>query len=259
MAFAGFLQLRDSSASLAEAFRAAAEAPLNLALAQAASVGTIFILAFPHQSKSDGFLDAVKVRPLAGSIAALCFAAGLMLQLPFAELGNFAQEVWPISFDQLAFRHRLVNPTTWWAGVSALLAIVIVAPVTEELLFRGWIMRDLSEQYGPVAGLLGSSFLFGFAHVEPAVIFYATFAGIVLGAIAMKTQSTLASIATHAGVNALPLLLPPALVRIDGFNTLTQRVEHISLWLVAVSLLGAVGTLSVVWRSMPTEERDDTR
>lgn len=256
MGLAGYLQLRDSSASFGEAARAAASVPLNLALVQAASVGTIFILAFPYKSKSEGFLDAVNVRPLAGGIAGLCFAAGLMLQLPFAELGNLAQEIWPPSFDELAWRHRLVHPTSWWAGFTALLGLVIVAPVTEELLFRGWLMRDLAARYGPRAGLLFSSFLFGLVHLEPTAIVYASVAGLVLGAVALKTQSTLGSIAMHAGVNALPLLVPTTLVRIEGFNTLAQHVEHISPWLVLVSLMGAAAALGVVWRSTP-EPSDD--
>ena len=253
MGLAGYLQLRDVSASWGEAMRAAASAPLNLALVQAASIGLIFILAFPHRARSEGFLDAVNVRPLSGGIAALCFAAGLMLQLPFAELGNLAQEIWPVSFDELAARQRLVNPTSWWGGVTALLGLVIVAPVTEELLFRGWLMRDLAERYGPRAGLLWSSILFGLVHLEPTAVLYATVAGVVLGAVALKTGSTLASIAMHAGVNALPLLVPTTLVRIEGFNTLAQHVEHISPWLVMVSLLGAVTALTIVWRSMPPE------
>jgi membrane protease YdiL (CAAX protease family) len=179
-----------------------------------------------------------------------------MLQLPFAELGNLAQEVFPVSFDQLARVHRMVNPSTWWAGVSALIVLVIVAPVTEELLFRGWLMRDLAARYGPRAGLISSSVLFGFAHLEPMAIVYATCAGLVLGAIAMKTNSTLGSIATHAGVNALPILLPPSLVRIEGFNTLAQHVEHINPALVAVSLFGAVGALAVVFRTISADQAD---
>jgi membrane protease YdiL (CAAX protease family) len=89
-------------------------------------------------------------------------------------------------------------------------------------------------------------------HIEPPAVLYATLGGLVLGAVALRTKSTLASIAMHAGVNALPLLLPATLMRIEGFNTLTQRVEHISWWLLLGSVAGAAAALSIVWRS--TEE-----
>ena len=252
MGLAGFLQLRSWSGTWGEAIRAGAQAPLNYALVQAASVGVIFIVAFPHRGREGGLLESVHVRPLIGGIVALSFIAGAFMQLPLAEVGNLVQEVWPTSFDELARRHRLINPKTWWAGVSTLLALVLVAPVTEELLFRGWLLQDLKEQYGQTRALFWSSALFGLVHIEAAAILYAALGGLVLGAVALRTKSTLASIAMHAGVNALPLLLPTRLVRIEGFNTLSHRVEHISWWLLLLSVLGAAVALKIVWNS--TEE-----
>ena len=253
MGLAGFLQLRSWSVTWGEAIRAAAQAPLNYALVQAASVGVIFVLAFPHRRREGGLLESVHVRPLIGGLVALCFIAGAFMQLPLAEVGNLVQEVWPVSFDELARRHRLVNPTTWWGGVSALLALVLVAPVTEELLFRGWLLQDLKAQYGERRALVWSSVLFGLVHIEPAAVLYAMLGGLVLGAVALRTKSTLASIAMHAGVNALPLLLPATLVRVEGFNTLSQRVEHIHWWLLLLSLAVAGGALAIVWRSTADE------
>jgi membrane protease YdiL (CAAX protease family) len=249
MGLAGFLQLRSWSGTWGEAIRAGAQAPLNYALVQAASVGVIFIVAFPHRGREGGLLESVHVRPLIGGIVALSFIAGAFMQLPLAEVGNLVQEVWPASFDELARRHRLINPKTWWAGVSTLLALVLVAPVTEELLFRGWLLQDLKEQYGKTRALFWSSALFGLVHIEAAAILYAALGGLVLGAVALRTKSTLASIAMHAGVNALPLLLPTRLVRIEGFNTLSNQVEHISWWLLLLSVVGAALVLKIVWNS----------
>lgn len=254
MALAGFLQLRSWSATWGEAVHTAAQAPLNYALVQAAGVGVIFVVAFPYKRREGDLLESVHVRPLIGGMVALCFIAGAFMQIPLAELGNLVQEVWPVSFDELARRHRLINPTTWWGGVSILLALVLVAPVTEELLFRGWLLQDLKEQYGARRALVWSSLLFGLVHVQPAAVLYATLGGLVLGAVALRTKSTLASIAMHAGVNALPLLLPATLIRIEGFNTLTQRVEHVHWWLLALGVAGTAGALWIVWRSTACEE-----
>ena len=59
LGLAGFLQLRSVSVGWGEAIRAAAGAPINLALAQAASVGVIFIVFFPHKGRGESFLEAV--------------------------------------------------------------------------------------------------------------------------------------------------------------------------------------------------------
>ena len=251
---AGVLQLKSVSVTWAEAVHAGAEAPLNLALAQAASVGVLFIVAFPHKSREGGFLKAVHVRPLAGAIVALCFAVGVSLQFTLAEVGNLAQEIWPLSFDELARRYRMMTPTTWWGGVSALIAFVLVPPVTEELVFRGWLLPMLQRRTGTPVALVWSSVLFGVVHWEYSSILYATLGGLILGAVALRTKSTLASIALHAGINATPLLLPVTLLRIEGFNTLSDRVEHIGLWLVLISIVVTAGLLTVLWRS--TEDDD---
>lgn len=248
MGLAGFVQLKSWSVPWGDAIGAAAQAPLNYALVQAASVGLIFLLAFPHNRREGGFLESVHVHPLVGGVVALCFVAGVFLQLPLAEVGNLVQELWPVSFDELARRHRLINPTSWWGGFSALLALVLVAPVTEELLFRGWLLRDLESQYGSTAALLWSSALFGLVHHEPPAILYATLGGFVLGAVALRTKSTLASVAMHAGVNALPLLLPARLIPIEGFNTLSQHVEHVHWPLLLGSSAATAAALWAVWR-----------
>lgn len=228
---------------------------MNLALVQAASVGLIFIIAFPYKKREDGLLESVNVLPLAGGIVALSFLAGALMQIPLAELGNLVQEVWPVSFEELARRHRLVNPTSWWGGSSVLFALVLVAPLTEELLFRGWLLQDLKDQYGRRKALLWSSLLFGLVHLELSAILYATLGGLVLGAVALRTKSTLASIAMHAGVNALPLLLPASLLRIEGFNTLSQRVEHVSVWLLLLSSGALIALLAILWRATEDASR----
>jgi hypothetical protein len=249
MGLAGLLQLKTWPVTWGEAIRAAVQAPLNQALVQAAGIGIIFVLAFPHKRRESGLLESVHVYPLAGGIVALCFVAGASMQLPLAEIGNLVQEVWPVSFDELARRHRLINPTTWWGGFSTLFALVLVAPVTEELLFRGWLLQDLKDQYGESQALLWSSALFGFVHLEASAVLYAALGGLVLGAVALRTGSTLASVAMHAGVNALPLLLPASLIRIEGFNTLSQYVEHVSWWLLLLSATATSAALWMIWRS----------
>jgi hypothetical protein len=60
----------------------------------------------------------------------------------------------------------------------------------------------------------------------------------------------------HAGVNAVPLLLPVTLVRIDGFNTLDPEIVHISPWLLVVSLASACAAMAIVWRSTENSEGD---
>lgn len=250
LVLAGFLQLRDPGADWNAALRAGAATPLNLALAQAASAGLLFMAVFPHKQEGGEFLAALQVRPLARALVGVCFLAGLGSQFALAEVGNLVQEVWPVPFDLLARVHDMLNPSHWWEGFTALLAFVVVAPVTEELLFRGWLLPSLNRQYGMSFAIMASSLLFGAVHLPggPSAFAYATIGGFVLAAVAVRTNSTLGSIALHAGVNATPLLLPASVARIDGFNTLTEQVEHLALPVLLLATSVAAISFFFIWR-----------
>ena len=73
----------------------------------------------------------------------------------------------------------------------------------EELLFRGFIQRDLSNVFGRKWGLFGAAALFAVMHLtwrsvpELGFVFVA---GIILGALYIKTKSLVAPIVAH-GIN----------------------------------------------------------
>ena len=62
-----------------------------------------------------------------------------------------------------------------WGGI---LAIAIIGPVLEEILFRGAITKALLQQYNPTKAILISALLFGVFHINPAQILPAFLIGI---------------------------------------------------------------------------------
>jgi uncharacterized protein len=90
-----------------------------------------------------------------------------------------------------------------WGGI---LRIVIIAPIVEELIFRGAIMSGFSRIYHPVFAIFFSALLFALFHLNPWQ-FPAAFAlGLILGWIRIRTGSVLACIAGHAIHNGLVFL-----------------------------------------------------
>jgi membrane protease YdiL (CAAX protease family) len=76
-------------------------------------------------------------------------------------------------------------------------------------------------------------------------------AGIVLGALADRYDSIWPSLAMHASVNAVPLLLPSEIVTIRGFNLLDEEVTHLPLPLLLASGVIALGALVFLLRPEP--------
>lgn len=81
-----------------------------------------------------------------------------------------------------------------WLLVSA----VLIAPLFEEVIFRGYIAGSLRSAYGGVVAWLLSSLLFGLMHMQPSVILTATCGGLVLGYFYLRYRSLVIVIMLHA-------------------------------------------------------------
>jgi membrane protease YdiL (CAAX protease family) len=218
-----------------DALRAVQLDPIALSAIQAAAFGVALVVGLVLFQRRTPTRVALGLAPLPGAVVVLGVVAGLALQFPLAELANLAHEIVPPSIEEQLLRRRLVTPDDLGSALSIIAAVVVVAPATEELLFRGLLLPALADRYGEGVALGLTSIAFGLVHVDPAAMVYAGVAGVVLGIVALRTGSTLAAIAVHAAVNAVPLLLPERVIRIDGFNTVSVDVYH----LPAPLLLGA--------------------
>ncbi|HSD01191.1 MAG TPA: CPBP family intramembrane glutamic endopeptidase [Gaiellales bacterium] len=88
----------------------------------------------------------------------------------------------------------------WTAVVVAAVMLVIVAPVAEELIFRGLGFAALGSVAVPVTSLL-----FAVAHGLPSLLVEVAVAGLVLAEIRRRTASVLPGMGVHMAFNGLAL------------------------------------------------------
>jgi membrane protease YdiL (CAAX protease family) len=79
---------------------------------------------------------------------------------------------------------------------------VIIAPVTEELVFRGIVLQGLLERYSARFSIIVSAMMFGIWHGNTHQLIGATIVGLCLGWVFSKTRSLWAVIGLHASHNA---------------------------------------------------------
>lgn len=94
--------------------------------------------------------------------------------------------------------------------VVFVLFAVVVAPISEEFLFRGLVYRSIRDRHGPMAGMLISAALFGSIHLVPGswidqLVLQLTMAvtGFGLAWIYERRTTLLAPIAGHAAFNLI--------------------------------------------------------
>ena len=87
----------------------------------------------------------------------------------------------------------------------AIIAIsaVIVAPLVEEIFFRGFMYQALRRTMAILPAALLTSLVFGIAHTDPAIIIPIALVGMILLGIYRWTGNLWSSIITHAGYNAV--------------------------------------------------------
>jgi membrane protease YdiL (CAAX protease family) len=87
--------------------------------------------------------------------------------------------------------------------VIAVLATVVVAPVAEELFFRGVAFSAWSREYGVGRALLLSALLFAIIHASLVAFLPIFTLGLILALLYRRTGSLPASMALHATFNAI--------------------------------------------------------
>ncbi len=83
--------------------------------------------------------------------------------------------------------------------------VVLLAPIFEELIFRGMILQVLSK-YNRIFAIFVTSLLFGLLHLNMTQAVPAFFMSLVLCYMCLKTDSILVTILAHAGNNFLALM-----------------------------------------------------
>ena len=166
-----------------------------------------------------------------------------------SEADNLAQSLgMPEVFAD--FFRQLAQGSFW-----AVIAFVVVAPLTEELLFRGVMLTGLLRRYTVVRAVLYSAILFAISHLNPYQLVVGLATGLFQGWLRIRTRSLWPCIAMHAIFNAqvflVPMLRDRCQIHIRGFCEVTAPgiVHFQPAWLnavgVALLLLGIWGVARV--------------
>ncbi len=124
-----------------------------------------------------------------------------------------------------------------WGGI---LAIAIIGPVLEEILFRGAITRALLQQYNPTKAILISALLFGVFHINPAQILPAFLIGILLAWTYYKTGSLIPCILMHIFNNSLSVYLSIKYPEAENMDDLINGTPYLIILIGAIVILAGV-------------------
>lgn len=102
----------------------------------------------------------------------------------------------------LSNKTELTNPTE---NLYISFGALILAPILEEIIFRGIILRGLLTKYTPKFSIIISALIFGMVHGKPLQIWGALLLGLLFGWIYYKTKSLGTTILLHFFANLIAL------------------------------------------------------
>ncbi|EQA37597.1 CAAX protease self-immunity [Leptospira inadai serovar Lyme str. 10] len=103
--------------------------------------------------------------------------------------------------------------------VGTAIALMIVAPFTEEFLFRGLIFDGLKRNYSFRTAALLTALLFGILHLNPWQFLGASVVGYYFAWLVAKTGSVAQPILAHMVFNGFPILVKHGFqIKIEGYT-----------------------------------------
>jgi len=199
--------------------------------------------------------NVLPLRPFRPLVLTWLLPAALGLGILGSEVENLTRA---LGLEPEFYREVMRQMTQ--GGFWSVIAIVAVAPIAEELLFRGVILTGFLRRYGTVRAVTYSAILFAVIHLNPCQIGAVFIMGLFVGWLYVRTGSLWPCIAMQAIYNSQCLFLSALCerwhVRIPGFTWVSSPglVEFQPAWFdalgVALLLLGIWGVMRVTgWSS----------
>jgi membrane protease YdiL (CAAX protease family) len=186
-----------------------------------------------------GALEATySLRPVPLQMLVAVTVTVLGLSVVLSEADNVMQRFLPTP-DWLSeiFERMISGAGSRWGAVFAL---VVAAPLAEEPIFRGLMLRGFLSRYSPRTAIVTSALLFGAAHLNPWQFVGASVFGVVAGWWVLRSGSLVPALWGHAVENGLPSLTQALGFVIPGYSGRSDVVLFQPLWFDAagVWLLG---------------------
>jgi uncharacterized protein len=192
------------------------------------SVALAWALILPAWFRKSGtkLADLFKQRPsFLGLFSALLIGNGSAILIN--ELATVMQSLFPVP-DYMPEIHML-----------PLFALIVVAPVFEELAFRGVVLRGFSARMGQSKAILFSSIVFSLFHINPAQLLPTFLFGIGLAWVMSRGKNLIYVICMHAWINGCWMVWEA--LKVSDQSVSTGRLQSVGFDLFgAVTLVGGI-------------------
>ena len=136
--------------------------------------------------------------------------------------------------DYILDLNGLLQPESITGFILLFTAVVIVAPLGEELLFRGFLQQVLEKHWKDITrAVLVTALLFAMIHMNPYWFIQIYILGILLGFLAWKTNSVIPPLILHGINNGMAMFF--SFTKIES-NHIYIFNGHVAPWFIFFSV-----------------------
>lgn len=188
-------------------------------------------------SRKEPLLKRLRLNPISSFtvLMSVLFSIGLIILSD--ELDKIVQIFIPAP-EYIVDLNGLLRPDTMLGFILLFVAVAIIAPLGEELLFRGFLQQFLEKYWKDVTrAILVTALFFATIHMNPYWFIQIYFLGIMLGFLAWKTGSVFPPLILHGLNNSFAMIASFADM---GENNLYLWNGHVAPWILILAVVCVV-------------------
>jgi membrane protease YdiL (CAAX protease family) len=194
-------------------------------------------------SKQEPVLKRLRLNPISSSTAGFTILFSLGLIILSDELDRIIQIFIPAP-EYIIDLNGLLRPETITGFILLFIAVAIIAPLGEELLFRGFLQQVLEKHWKDVTkAILVTSLFFALIHMNPYWFAQIYILGVMLGFLSWKTGSVLPSLILHGLNNTMAMIFAFSEA---GEGNIYIWNGHVAPWIIIIALACTVIGFKVI-------------
>lgn len=143
--------------------------------------------------------------------------------------------------------NKLMEQTIGGNIYISILTVAVAAPILEELLCRGTILRGLLKHTSPVKAILWSSFIFAALHLNPWQGIFSFILGCFIGWIYYRTRSIWAGIFIHTVNNLTITLITHFSPEVSVTTSFKDLIGNTNQYMLIFAMCAAILALSLAY------------
>ncbi|EJR56661.1 hypothetical protein IIM_00593 [Bacillus cereus VD107] len=148
---------------------------------------------------------------------------------------------------------NVINTSNIYMTIFSFISACILAPIMEEVIFRGFFLQRMAYKWGIKRAVIISSLIFGLGHFD---VIGAFMFGVIMCLLYIKTKNIWTNIAVHAVNNLIATSMQ--FIGGDGSDAISikELQAQSNLWMgIILAIIGLLWLIPFIWKNWRTVKK----